>query len=222
VLRRYGFVNQFWASRLAYDKVNSNLNQEFSLQPIEQVLSFIVEIEKLKDIHRKTRPVGLERYENSAEHSWHVCLSALMLKDYANDEIDIDRVIKMLLIHDLGEIDAGDTIVYASETQEIKDKEAAGLRRVLDILPTGKAQEYMALWYEFEEGKTADSKYAKSIDRVPPLLHNLYGDGHSWKDNNIGKEKVLGLNKRIAEGSKELWSVLEARLEKAVETGLLK
>ena len=192
------------------------------MQPIEQVLSFIVEIEKLKDIHRKTRPVGLERYENSGEHSWHVCLSALMLKDYANDEIDIDRVIKMLLIHDLGEIDAGDTIVYASETQEIKDKEAAGLRRVLDILPTGKAQEYMALWYEFEEGKTADSKYAKSIDRVPPLLHNLYGDGHSWKDNNIGKEKVLGLNKRIAEGSKELWSVLEARLEKAVETGLLK
>ena len=192
------------------------------MNPIVQVLSFIIEIEKLKDVHRKTRPVGLDRYENSAEHSWHVCLSALMLKDYANEEIDIDRVIKMLLIHDLGEIDAGDTIVYASETQEIKDKEAAGLQRVLDILPSGKAQEYMGLWHEFEAGETADSKYAKAIDRVPPLLHNLHGDGHSWKDNNIGKEKVLGLNKRIAEGSKELWSVLESKLEKAVESGLLK
>lgn len=192
------------------------------MNPIEQVLSFIVEIEKLKDVHRKTRPVGLDRYENSAEHSWHVCLSALMLKDYANEEVDVDRVIKMLLIHDLGEIDAGDTIVYASETQEVKDKEAAGLRRVLEILPSGKAQEYLELWYEFEEGVTADSKYAKSIDRVPPLLHNLYGDGHSWKDNNIGKEKVLSLNKRIAAGSNELWSVLEAKLQKAVESGLLK
>ena len=83
----------------------------------------MIEIEKLKDVHRKTRPVGLERYENSAEHSWHVCLSALMLKDYSNEPINIDRVIKMLLIHDLGEIDTGDTIIYASETKELKEKE---------------------------------------------------------------------------------------------------
>ncbi len=192
------------------------------MESIEKVLSFIVEIEKLKDVHRKTRPVGLERYENSAEHSWHVCLSALMLKDYANEDVDINRVIKMLLIHDIGEIDTGDTIIYASETQQLKDDEAAGLERILNILPEGKVEEYMALWNEFEAGETPDSKYAKAIDRVPPLLHNLHGNGHSWRKHNIPKEKVFSLNSRIAKGSEKLWRVLEAKLEKAVETGVLK
>ncbi|MEE9444715.1 MAG: HD domain-containing protein [Cocleimonas sp.] len=189
---------------------------------IKQTLDFIVEIEKLKDVHRKTRPVGLDRYENSAEHSWHVCLSALMLKDYANEAIDIDRVIKMLLIHDLGEIDAGDTIIYASETAEIKEEEAAGIKRVLEILPEGKAKEYLTLWREFEAGETADSKYAKAIDRVPPILHNLQGGGHSWKKHDISKEQVFAVNKRIAKGSEKLWEVIEAELNVAVDTGLLK
>ncbi len=192
------------------------------MNPIEEILGFIVEIEKLKDVHRKTRPVGLERYENSAEHSWHVCLSALMLKDYANDEINVDRVIKMLLIHDLGEIDAGDTIIYAGETQEIKDKELAGIQRILSLLPEGKSDEYLALWLEFEQGETVDSVYAKAIDRVPPLLHNLHGDGHSWKENNVPKEKVFNLNKRIAKGSEELWASLKQKLDDAVENGTLK
>jgi len=192
------------------------------LSPIDKVQAFIVEIEKLKNIQRKTRPVGLDRYENSAEHSWHVCLCALVLKDYANDEINIDRVIKMLLIHDLGEIDAGDTIIYASETPEIKEKEAASLKRILNILPAGEADKYMALWHEFELGETADAIYAKAIDRVPPLLHNLHGNGHSWKENNVPKEKVFNLNRRIAKGSKVLWASLEKKLTKAVTDGLLK
>ncbi len=188
---------------------------------ITSVLNFIVEIEKLKDVHRKTKPVGLNRYENSAEHSWHVCISALMLKDYANEEIDIDRVIKMLLIHDLGEVDAGDTIIYASETQAIKNEEEKGIRRILDLLPNGKADDYMNLWHEFEAGETADSKYAKAIDRVPPLLHNLHGNGHSWKKYNISKQQVLSVNSRIAKGSDSLWEELETRIEKASQDGLL-
>ena len=192
------------------------------MNPIEHVLEFMIEIEKLKDVHRKTRPVGLDRYENSAEHSWHVCLSALMLKDYSNEPINIDRVIKMLLIHDLGEIDAGDTIIYASETKELKEKEEAGLRRVLNILPEGEAEKYLSLWREFELGETVDAKYAKAIDRVPPLLHNLNGNGHSWKDNNVPKEKVFALNSRIAKGSTELWDVLKGKLDKAVVDGILK
>ncbi|MCX4188043.1 HD domain-containing protein [Methylophaga sp. OBS4] len=192
------------------------------MEEIQQVLDFIVEIEKLKNVHRKTRPVGLERYENSAEHSWHVCLSALMLKDYANDDIDIDRVIRMLLIHDLGEIDAGDTIIYASETREQKDREAAGVNRLLDLLPAGKSEQYMALWYEFEAGETADAKYARAIDRVPPLLHNLFGNGHSWSEHNVPKEKVLSLNSRIELGSKALWNLLKDKLENAVSQGILK
>jgi putative hydrolases of HD superfamily len=192
------------------------------LDGIEKVLEFMMEIEKLKDVHRKTRPVGLERYENSAEHSWHVCLSALMLKDYANEPIDIDRVIRMLLIHDLGEIDAGDTIIYASETEELKEQEEAGLKRILDILPDGKTAEYLSLWREFELGESVDAKYAKAIDRVPPLLHNLYGNGHSWKDHNVPKEKVFDLNSRIAKGSHALWDVLKEKLNKAVDDGILK
>ncbi|WP_432464065.1 HD domain-containing protein [Agarivorans sp. QJM3NY_33] len=192
------------------------------MSDIQKVLDFIVEIEKLKDVHRKTRPVGLERYENSAEHSWHVCLAALMLKDSANQPVNIDRVIKMLLIHDLGEVDAGDTIIYASETPELKKKEQAGLARIFALLPEGQAEQYLSLWLEFEAGETADSKFAKAIDRVPPLLHNLHGDGHSWKENKVPKEKVFAVNRRIAEGSQSLWSLLEKKLNQAVEEGILK
>lgn len=183
---------------------------------IEKVLNFIVEIEKLKGVLRKTQPVGLDRYENSAEHSWHVCISALMLKDYADDEINIDRVIKMLLLHDLGEIDAGDTIVYAAETAENKANEASGINRLLNILPAEQAKDYIELWHEFELGVTADSVYAKAIDRVPPLLHNIHGEGHSWKAHNISKEQVFSVNSRIGKGSKQLWTSLEQKLEKAV------
>jgi putative hydrolase of HD superfamily len=144
-----------------------------------------------------------------------------MLKDYANENIDIDRVIKMLLIHDLGEIDAGDTIIYESETPAIKVKELAGIKRILAVLPESKGEEYLALWLEFESGETADSIYAKAIDRVPPLLHNLYGNGHSWNKHGIQKEQVFTVNQRIANGSEDLWEVMKIELEKAVEKGIL-
>tara|TARA_R110001599_G_scaffold226761_1_gene425866 strand:- start:8627 stop:9268 length:642 start_codon:yes stop_codon:yes gene_type:complete len=192
------------------------------VEDIEKILGFIVEIEKLKDVHRKTKPVGLDRFENSAEHSWHVCLTALMLKDFANEKIDINRVIKMLLIHDLGEIDVGDTIIYANETSENKAKEAAGIVRLLNILPDEMADEFLALWHEFEAGETADSCFAKAIDRVPPLLHNIHGGGHSWEAHGITKEKVFSVNQRIEAGSKELWSVMHNKLEDAVHAGILK
>lgn len=134
------------------------------LEEIDKILNFVIEIEKLKNVHRKTKPVGLDRYENSAEHSWHICLCALVLKDYANENIDIDRVIKMLLIHDLGEIDAGDTIIYQSETTEMKEKEATGFKRIVGLLPAPMQEKLIELWYEFEAGETPESKYAKAID----------------------------------------------------------
>ncbi|MGM7318398.1 HD domain-containing protein [Idiomarina sp. ST10R2A5] len=192
------------------------------MKQIEEILNFIVEIEKLKGVQRKTKPVGFERYENSAEHSWHVCLSALMLKDFANEPVNIERVIKMLLIHDLGEIDAGDTIIYASETNELKGKEATAIKRILSILPDGMEDELMELWNEFEAGETADSKFAKAVDRVPPLLHNIHGDGHSWKAHGITKDKVFSVNQRIENGSEALWSVMRNKLETAVDDGILK
>ena len=119
-------------------------------------------------------------------------------------------------------LDAGDTIIYASETPEMKAREAAGLKRLLDILPEGKGEAYMALWHEFEQGETPDAAFAKAIDRVSPLLHNLYGDGHSWKENNVPKEKVFEINSRIAKGSETLWASLDKKLVIAVHDGLIK
>ena len=192
------------------------------MKDINQILDFIVEIEKLKGVLRKSRPVGLKRYENSAEHSWHVCLSALMLKDYANEAVDINRVIKMLLIHDLCEIDAGDEIVYLSETAEQKIKEKNGISRLLEMLPDNMGDEYLLLWDEFESRITNDSKFAKAIDRVPPLLHNINDEGHGWKKNKIPKEKVFALNsERISTGSSQLWDAMEEKLQSAVRSGIL-
>ena len=191
------------------------------MEEIENILEFIVEVEKLKNVHRKSKPIGLDRYENSAEHSWHVCLLALMMKEHANEEIDVDKVIRMLLIHDLGEIDAGDTIVYSSESKELKEEEALGVKRVLALLPGKKGDEYMDLWYEFEAGETADSKFARAIDRIPPLLHNMHGQGHGWNENNISKEQVFKVNKRIESGSSAAWKVIELKLQDAVAKGIL-
>ncbi|WP_444923110.1 HD domain-containing protein [Microbulbifer sp. DLAB2-AF] len=192
------------------------------MEAIEKALSFIIEIEKLKDVQRKTKPVGLNRFENSAEHSWHVCLCALILKDYSNDPIDISRVLKMLLIHDLGEIDAGDTIIYSSETNEAKTKEKKGLERLLSLLPGNMNIELMKLWEEFESGETADARFAKAIDRIPPLLHNIYGEGHSWKQYGITKDQIFSLNARIGKGSEKLWSEISSMLEGAIKDGILK
>lgn len=192
------------------------------MSDIKQILNFMVEVEKLKSVLRKTKPVGHTRYENSAEHSWHVSLMALLLKDHADDEIDINRVIKMLLIHDLGEIEAGDTIIYASETTELKQQESQGIQKLFALLPDEMQVEFNSLWLEFEAGLTNDAKFAKAIDRVPPLLHNIHGEGHSWKLHNIPKEKVFSLNKeRIQGASHTLWEAVEIELDKAVEVGLL-
>ena len=192
------------------------------LKEVTQILDFMVEIEKLKGVLRKSRPVGLKRHENSGEHSWHVCISALMLKEYADERINIDRVIKMLLIHDLGEIDAGDKIVYESETAEQKNKEWNGVKRVLDMLPNRQGEEYLALWEEFELGESADAKYAKAIDRIPPLLHNINDDGYGWKKHNIPKEKVLNFNQqRISAGGEKIWEGVEAKLQQAISDGTL-
>ena len=187
----------------------------------DNILDFMIEIEKLKGVLRKSRPVGLGRHENSAEHSWHVCISALMLRDYADEDIDIDRVIRMLLIHDLGEIDAGDKVVYQSEGADQKGEELRGVERVLDYLPADKKKEFVDLWIEFEAGETADSRYARAIDRVPPLLHNLHDDGYTWKKHGIQKEQVLDLNARIGLGSEALWSAVRARLQKGIDEGIL-
>ncbi|WP_444946218.1 HD domain-containing protein [Microbulbifer sp. VTAC004] len=202
--------------------MNKKYKQRNFMGEIEQILDFLIEVEKLKSVLRQTRPVGINRRENSAEHSWHVCLAALALKDYANEEVDIDRVIKMLLIHDLGEIDADDKIIYFAETDKQKANEKQGIERLLAKLPDGLKAECLHLWQEFEAGETAESRFARAIDRVPPLLQNCHNEGHTWKEYEISKSQVFSLNSRIGAGSKELWGVIKGKLDSAVEKGFLK
>ena len=143
------------------------------MQEIEQILSFMVEIEKLKDVQRKTKPVGLARYENSAEHSWHVCLSALMLHKYANEPVDINRVIKMLLIHDIVEIDAGDTFFFdTTKNHTNTDEELVAAKRIFGLLPEEQSTDLIAIWEEFEACQSAEAKFAKAMDRFNPMLQN--------------------------------------------------
>ncbi len=186
------------------------------IDQIPNILQFLIEIEQLKGIHRKTRPIGLSRFENSAEHSWHICLVALMCQPFATESLEMLRVLKMLLIHDLGEIDAGDVIIYATQQDPtLKAREWQGIQRLLNHLPPFLADEYAALWQEFEEGQTAESRYARAIDRIAPVLQNLHGELHSWRTHNISLQQVLSVNAVIAQGSPAIWLVLEQQIRTA-------
>ena len=193
-----------------------------STHPIAQSVAFILEIDGLKAVTRKTKPLGLDRYENSAEHSWQIALLALSLAPHADGAIDIDRVVRMLLIHDLGEIDTGDTLVYIDEgLAERKAAERACVTRIFGRLSAPQASMLMALWEEFEAGETADARFAHAADRAMPVLLNLANDGQSWRENGIDHARVVArIAKPIADGCPALWRYLEGRLADANAQGL--
>ena len=181
---------------------------------MQQVIDFILELDKLKGVTRKTRPLGLDRYENSAEHSWQIAMLAASLAHYAETAIDLERVIGMLLVHDIGEIDTGDTMVYVEGGwEERKAAERAAVERIFGLLPDMHSTRFLALWQEFEEGTTPEARFANAADRAMPVLLNLANDGQSWRENGISHERVIG---RIAEpiraGCPALWEYLEVRL----------
>lgn len=185
---------------------------------LESCFEFILELEKLKAVQRRTKPLGLERYENSAEHSWQVSLLALTLATFANQPIDIARVIKMLLLHDIGEIDADDVFFFDSAGRiEAKEKEAAGVKRLLAILPEEKADEFWKLWNEFENGDSNEAKYARAIDRVMPMLQNLYNNKQSWTEHGITKEQILSKTAYIGDGSEIVWERIAEKVNQAFE-----
>ena len=192
------------------------------VQDLIQIIDFVKQIDELKAVLRKTRPLGMERYENSAEHSWQVTLAALMLKDYAAQPVDINRVLRMLLIHDLCEIDTGDVIVYAAVGSAHEEAEAAATQRILGMLPNAMGDEYIALWHEFEASKSADARFAKALDRALPLIHNLNDQGHSWQSHGITKDQVKAVNgSRIKQGCPQLWKLLEPLVDEAELKGWL-
>ena len=141
---------------------------------MQQIIEFILELEKLKGITRKTRPLGLDRYENSAEHSWQLALLAISLERFATSPVDMNRVVRMLLIHDIGEIDTGDTIVFAEDGwADRKAAELNAVKRIFGLLPEEQSADFFALWQEFERAKTPEALFAHAVDRAMPVLLNL-------------------------------------------------
>jgi len=191
---------------------------------LQQIIDFILELDKLKAVTRKVRPLGLDRYENSAEHSWQIALLAASLAPFAHfadTPVDIDRVIAILLVHDIGEIDAGDLIVFAEEgLQERKAAELAAVTRIFGLLPEPQRSQFLALWQEFEDAETPEARFAHAADRAMPVLLNLANNGQSWLENGITHERVV---RRVAPpiraGCPALWEYLEARLEEERRKG---
>ncbi|MFW9764279.1 HD domain-containing protein [Vibrio parahaemolyticus] len=191
---------------------------------LEKQLALLIELDKLKSVLRRTRVKSAEgRLENSGEHSWHVALMAVLMEEHANAPVDICRVMKMLLIHDVVEIDAGDTFVYdTAATKEQAEKEIKAAERLFGMLPTDQGQELLALWLEFEAAQSDDAKYAKALDRLIPMLLNYHTNGQSWKENSVTREQALTIIKRIEFGSVTLWDKAKELIEEATEKGWLK
>lgn len=194
------------------------------MERLEKQLALLIELDQLKSVLRRTRVKSADRrLENSGEHSWHVALMAVLMQEHANAPIDIARVMKMLLIHDVVEIDAGDTFVYdvaASKEQEEKELKAA--QRLFGMLPSDQGDELFSLWTEFEAAQSDDAKYAKALDRLIPMLLNYHNDGQSWKEHGVTREQALTINKRIEFGSVTLWDKAKELIEEATEKGWLK
>jgi len=184
---------------------------------VQQIIDFILELDKLKRVTRKTRPTGLDRYENVAEHSWQIALLAASLEPFAETPVNINRVIFMLLVHDIGEIETGDTIVYAEEGwAERKAAERAAVERIFGILEEPQRGAMLALWNEFEAEETDDSRFANAADRAMPVILNLANDGQSWRENGISYDRVVKrVGPQVRAGCPALWTYLESRLEEA-------
>jgi len=187
---------------------------------LDRQLEFIIEVDRVKDVFRKSKQFHQDRYENDAEHSWHIALMAMVLAEHADGKPDILRVIKMLLIHDLVEIDTGDTIVYR-KNEETERAEAAAAERIFGILPVEQGRKFLDLWKEFEAGETAEARFALAVDRLEPLMQNIYRRGETWRENNVSAENVKKVNSRIGRSSRVLWEYALSEIERCVSEGFL-
>ncbi|RXQ91018.1 HD domain-containing protein [Ancylomarina salipaludis] len=186
-------------------------------------IEFIKEIDKIKYIKRRTKLFNSDRNENDAEHSWHLAMMALVLSDYSDGDIDLLKVIKMVLIHDIVEIDAGDIFIYdQNKNHDNTEEELKAAQRIFGILPEKQAAEFIEIWNEFEAGISNEAKFAKSMDRLEPLLQNTSNKGGTWKEFGVDYQTVHDKKKVIKHGSKELWDYTEKLLDDSVEKGILK
>ncbi len=189
---------------------------------LERQIRFLVEIDRLKAIQRRSLLIDGRRRENSAEHSWHIAVMALVLAEYAEAPVDLCRVLKMLLVHDIVEIDAGDTYAYDPGGKvDQAAREAAAAERIFGLLPADQAAELRALWQEFDAGETAEAKFAHAVDRLMPLLHNFHTEGESWQAHGVDQGQVQQRVSAIAAGSQRLWEYADGLVRRAVEAGYL-
>ena len=188
-----------------------------------QQVQFIAEVDKLKEIFRQTINTQSRRAENDAEHSWHLCLCVLVLAEHANHApLDVLRVLKMVIIHDLVEIDAGDTFAYDTAAMTGQhDREAVAADRLFGLLPADQALSFRALWDEFEEKSTPEAKFAAAVDRFQPMLLNCLTEGAAWARHGITHDRVLARNRTIADGTAALWSYAERMVQESVDAGHL-
>jgi putative hydrolase of HD superfamily len=195
-----------------------------NLNRFQQQLEFLTEIDKLKKIYRKTILLDSSRQENSAEHTWHMAVAAMLLYEYSNKkDIDLCKVFKMILIHDIVEIDAGDVFAYDDEKYSdkmVKEKQAA--KRIFGLMPEEQSKVFMDIWIEYEEGKSEEAKFAQALDSFMPILHNYQTKGMQWQKHNITSDRVLAKNKRIEKGSNFLWDYIVSIVQDSVLKGYLK
>lgn len=194
------------------------------MKRLEQQLRFLLEADKEKNIGRQTWLSDGSRKENDAEHAWHLALMAILLREHANEEVDVLKTVTMVLIHDIVEIDAGDTYAYdtaAQSTAHQREKQAA--ERLFGLLPEDQGQKLRALWEEFEARETPEAKFARTLDNFQPMMLNAASEGKGWVEHSVRLSQVLGRNERTAEGSSVLWEHMkEAYLAPNVEQGRLK
>jgi len=198
--------------------------EDWNHSRLTRQLAFLTEIDKIKTVLRRTLLLDGSRRENDAEHSWHIALMAAVLMEHADEpKPDLPRVMTMLLVHDLVEIDAGDTFAY--DFQGLNDKAAKEQRaadRIFGLLPGDQAETFRGLWREFEDGATPEAKYAAALDRMQPVIHNYFTEGHSWQKYGVNRSQVLKRLEPVREASATLWAFMNELVRRAVDKGYLK
>ena len=190
---------------------------------IERQLAFALEIDKVKNIFRQTHLSGNGRNENDAEHSWHMAIMAYLLREYANEEVDITKVMIMCLIHDIVEIDAGDTYAYDEDGLKTqKDREEAAKQRIFSILPDEQAKELVALFEEFESYETAESRFAHALDNIQPLMLNNSNNGSDWKAHKVTSEQIYKRHSKTKLGSEKLFEIADRIIQDNIQKGNIK
>jgi len=191
-------------------------------QRLDQQIEFIITLDKLKNIQRRSYLISGDRLENSAEHSWHIALMAMLLAEYSNEGIDVVRTVRMLIVHDIIEIEAGDTYCYDDDDRlDQRKREESAAEKLFGILPDDQTVTLMELWEEFDAGRTPEARFANALDRLMPLLQSYHTQGKGWKENKISKSQVLERNMPIVQGSEALWAYAARLIDDSEQMGWL-